>query len=81
MSLCPIKLPPDFFGIVNDGIIAREISQDDLKEKEKMVEIAVDDLEKARDLLTAGGVKIVREVEEKSTLEDFYFRLIGGDGE
>ena len=69
----------DRFGIVNDGIIAREISQDDLKEKEKMVEIAVDDLEKARDLLTAGGVKIVREVEEKSTLEDFYFRLIGGE--
>lgn len=68
----------DRFGIINDGIVVREISQDDLKEKEKAVEIAVDDLERAKQLLEAGGVKILREVEEKSTLEDFYFRLIGG---
>lgn len=65
------------FGIINDGIVVREISQDDLKEKQPAVEIAVDDLEKARQLLEAGGVRILREVEEKSTLEDYYFRLIG----
>ncbi|MBR1738206.1 MAG: ABC transporter ATP-binding protein [Firmicutes bacterium] len=70
----------DRFGIVNEGIVVREITQDDLKEKEKMVEIAVDDLEKAKRLLEEGGVKVLREVEEKSSLEDFYFRLIGGDG-
>ena len=43
-----------------------------------MIEIAVDDLEKAKKLLEEGGVKVLREVEEKSTLEDFYFRMIGG---
>lgn len=69
------------FGIINDGIVVREISQDDLKEKQPAVEIAVDDLEKARQLLEAGGVRILREVEEKSTLEDYYFRLIGEKGE
>ncbi len=70
----------DRFGIVNEGIVVREITQDDLKEKEKVIEIAVDDLEKAKQLLADGGVKVLREVEEKSSLEDFYFRLIGGDG-
>ena len=71
----------DRFGIINDGIVVKEISQEDLKEKEKAVEIAVDDLEKAKQLLAEGGVKVLREVEEKSTLEDFYFRLIGGGGQ
>jgi len=71
----------DRFGIINDGIVVREITQDDLKEKNKAVEIAVDDLEKAKQLLAAGGVKVLREVEEKSTLEDFYFHLIGGGGQ
>lgn len=71
----------DRFGIINDGIVVKEISQDDLKEKDKAVEIAVDDLEKAKQLLAAGGVKVLREVEERSTLEDFYFHLIGGGGE
>ena len=70
----------DRFGIVNDGIVVREITQDDLKKKERVIEIAVDDFEKAKQLLADGGVKVLREVEEKSSLEDFYFRLIGGDG-
>lgn len=68
----------DRFGIINDGIVVREISQEDLKEKQSAVEISVDDLAKARELLNAGGVRILREVEEKSTLEDFYFHLVGG---
>lgn len=67
------------FGIINEGIVVKEITQDDLKEKEKVIEIAVDDLEKAKKLLEEGGVRVLREVEEKSTLEDFYFRLIGGN--
>lgn len=69
------------FGIVNEGIVVREITEDDLKEKNRAVEISVDDLEKAKELLAAGGVKVLREVEEKATLEDFYFSLIGGEGE
>ena len=52
-----------------------------LAEKESAIEIAVDDLEKARKLLTEGGVKIMREVEERSTLEDYYFKLVGGGKE
>ena len=66
----------DRFGIVNEGTVVRQITQDDLKEKQPAVEIAVSDLDKARQLLAAGG-----EVEERSTLEDFYFKLIGGGKE
>ncbi len=68
----------DRFGILNEGIVVKEITKADLAEKESAIEIAVDDLEKARKLLTEGGVKIVREVEERSTLEDYYFKLVGG---
>ena len=71
----------DRFGIVNDGVVMREITQDDLKEKQASVEIAVDDLQKAREVLAANNIRIMREVEERSTLEDYYFRLVGGSGE
>lgn len=71
----------DRFGILNDGIVVREITQDDLKETQSAVEIAVDDLERAREALAAAGVRIMREVEERSTLEDFYFQLVGGSKE
>ena len=68
----------DRFGIVNEGTVVRQITQDDLKEKQPAVEIAVSDLKKAKELLAAGGVEVIREVEERSSLEDFYFELIGG---
>ncbi len=68
----------DRFGIVNEGIVVREITQEDLNKKQSIIEIAVDDLPKAKELLSAGGVSVLREVQERSTLEDYYFRLIGG---
>ena len=68
----------DRFGIVHEGKLLKEITQEDLKEKNKGIEISVDDIEKAKELLNAGGIKILREIEERSTLEDFYFRLVGG---
>ena len=71
----------DRFGIVNEGIIVREITKEDLKENQPAIEIAVSDLKKAKELLSAGGVEITREIVEKSSLEDFYFRLVGGTKE
>ena len=68
----------DRFGIVNEGTVVREITQEDLRQKQSVIEIAVDDLAKAKELLTAGGINVLREVQERSTLEDYYFRLIGG---
>lgn len=68
----------DRFGIVNEGIMVREITQTDLQENQPAVEIAVEDLARAREVLEANGIRVMREVVEKSSLEDFYFRLIGG---
>ena len=68
----------DRFGIVNEGVVVKEITQEDLNKKQSVIEIAVDDLPKAKELLTAGGISVLREVQERSTLEDYYFRLIGG---
>ena len=70
----------DRFGIVHNGIVAKEINQDDLKSKKPEVNIAlsVKDIERAQKLLADNGINILHEVEDKMTLEDFYFDLIGG---
>ena len=73
------ELPAEFAKRSIPFVIA--FTKADLAEKESAIEIAVDDLEKARKLLTEGGVKIMREVEERSTLEDYYFKLVGGGKE
>lgn len=71
----------DRFGIVNEGYVVKEITQQDLQENQPAVEIAVDDLERAKKLLEENGIKITREIVEKSSLEDVYFRLIGGSNQ
>lgn len=68
----------DRFGIVNEGMVVKEITQKDLQENHPAVEIAVDDVERAKKILEENGIKIMREVVEKSSLEDVYFRLVGG---
>ncbi|MCR5687587.1 MAG: ABC transporter ATP-binding protein [Lachnospiraceae bacterium] len=68
----------DRFGILNEGVVVKEITQDDLAQNQPAVEIAVADAAKAREVLEANGIKVMREIVEKSSLEDYYFRLIGG---
>lgn len=67
------------FGIVNDGVIAREISTEDLMRETKAVRISVDDLGKAEEALRAAGVRILGSVQESRSLEDYYFNLVGGE--
>ncbi len=71
----------DRFGIVNEGYVVKEITQQDLQENQPEVEIAVDDIERAKKILEENGIKIMREITEKSSLEDVYFRLIGGSNQ
>ena len=70
----------DRFGIVHEGIIAKEITQEDLSIKRPEIELSVsmNDLEKVRALLSQNGINILKEGKEKVTLEDYYFELIGG---
>ncbi len=73
----------DRFGIVHEGIIAKEITQEELSVKRPEVELTVslDDVEKARRVLSENGINILKESKEKVTLEDYYFELIGGSAE
>ena len=41
----------------------------------------MEDAARAREILEANGIRVLREVAEKSSLEDYYFRLIGGGRE
>ena len=68
----------DRFGIINEGIVVKEITQADLQKNQPAIEIAVADAKRAKEVLEANGIKVVREVVEKSSLEDFYFNLVGG---
>ncbi len=69
----------DRFGIVNNGTVARVITQADLLSQQKAVRIHVDDLEKAKTALQDAGVQILDTVQETRSLEDFYFDLVGGE--
>ena len=79
--LSELENTADRFGIVNEGIVVKEITQDDLQDNQPVVEIAVEDVERAKEILEENGIKVLREVVEKSSLEDFYFRIIGGSEE
>ena len=40
-----------------------------------------DAMNRAKEILEANGIRVLREITEKSSLEDFYFRLVGGSEE
>lgn len=67
------------FGIVNNGTVPRVISQEDLLSDQKAVRIRVDDLERARKVLSDAGIQVLNEVQETRSLEDFYFNLVEGE--
>ena len=67
------------FGVVDHGVVAKVITQEELATEQNMVKISVDDLEKAKEALAAAGVTIRGESKETLSLEDFYFDVIGGE--
>ncbi len=69
------------FGIVNEGVIMREMSLEDMAQMTGLtgLEVANEDVEKARKILEANGVRVRNVKKTSSSLEDFYFRIIGGD--
>ncbi|MGL4283399.1 MAG: hypothetical protein ACRC2O_16630 [Chitinophagaceae bacterium] len=69
------------FGIVNNGTVHKVIDQADLMAKDKVVRIAVDDIDRAKLALEEAGVKILGEVQETRSLEDLYFVMLGGEAD
>lgn len=66
------------FAILNGGVIVKVLSEDDLQVANSYVKLSVDDVERARQLLTDAGITIYNETTDKISLEDYYFSLIGG---
>lgn len=69
------------FGIIDHGMVAKVITQEELATEQNIVRISVDDLEKAKEALTAAGIDIKGEGKETLSLEDFYFDIVGGGKE
>lgn len=67
------------FGIVHKGKILKEITSEDLKETNDRIEIKVSDIGKAREVLSKYDIDILEEKISSSSLEDYYFNLVGGE--
>ena len=67
------------FGVVDHGMVAKVVTQEELATERNIVKISVDDLEKAKEALMAAGVSIKGESTETLSLEDFYFDIVGGE--
>ena len=70
------------FGIVHEGVIKREITRDEMNRQNGIVsiEVADSDGDKAKAALEQNGIEIRNMARKDSSLEDFYFGLVGGDG-
>ena len=67
------------FAILNQGRIAKVISQADLQADSNVVRLTVDDVAKAKEILTREGIQVLKEKNETVQLEDYYFEQIGGE--
>ena len=69
------------FGIVHDGVIMREITRDEMNRQNKTVSIEVSDssAERAKAVLEQNGIEICHIARKDSSLEEFYFGLVGGE--
>jgi len=69
----------DRFGILENGTLVREIERTELRSgAADCVTLRVSDLERARRVLQAAGIRICGREENGQSLEDYYFSLTGG---
>ena len=76
--LSELQNTADVFGIVHEGRIVREITKEEMNKSSSAITIHVNHLDQAQALLEQGGVEILAARNENLSLEDFYFRLVGG---
>ena len=69
------------FGIVNEGIIVRELGREELTTQSAITSIQVKDpdAQKAVDILTKNGIAVQGVSKASTSLEDFYFSMVGGE--
>lgn len=66
------------FGILNNGVMVKELTQEDLMRSQNVVRIKVEDADLARKILEENKVEVLEMKNETKTLEDYYFDLVGG---
>lgn len=66
------------FAILNDGVIVKEISEEEMMSAPEYVRVKVSDVEKAKSLLESAGIDVMVEPAQAKSLEALYFALIGG---
>ncbi|MBR0413707.1 MAG: ABC transporter ATP-binding protein [Clostridia bacterium] len=69
------------FGIVHDGVIKREITREEMNRRNKTVRIDIADSnsDKAKAVLEQNGIEVYNIARKDSSLEEFYFELVGGE--
>ncbi len=69
------------FGMLYNGVVIKELDQEDLRVRANVtsINVADDDLEKAMDALKAAGVDVKGTEQAMNSLENYYFSLIGGE--
>ena len=68
------------FGIIHEGVLMRELTQEDFRTQQNVTSININDqdVEKAISLLEGAGIKVKGTSQATSSLEEYYFDLIGG---
>ena len=68
------------FGMLYNGVVIKELDQEDLRVRANVtsINVADDDLDKAMDALKAAGVDVKGTEQAMNSLENYYFSLIGG---
>ncbi len=77
--LSELQNTADTFGIVNNGVIAKVVTREDLTVRDDIVSLRISDAPKARQVLQAAGIEVLSTEQKTRNLEDIYFDLIGGD--
>ena len=69
------------FGIIHNGVVIRELTQEDFRVQKNITSLEIEDkdVEKAQEILKQNGIEIHGLSQAKSSLEDYYFELIGGE--
>ncbi len=68
------------FGIIHNGVVLKELTPEDFSRQDNVTSIRVSDsdVEKAKKVLADAGISVKGTEQARSSLEDFYFSLIGG---
>ena len=68
------------FGIIHNGVVIRELTGEDFRIQKNITALEIEDkdVEKAKEVLSQNGIEIHGVTQAKSSLEDYYFELIGG---